>query len=153
MTLSQETLAGAATRVLEDVACVLARPLDARPPLPENWDATGARLRFRGSLRGYMELWAPPEAIRSLAMGLLGDDRRDLPASADAAIDAVREMLHLLCGSVLSALAGPDRAVSLGTPRRRERLVPFTEREAGIEAWLEAEGHPVLMRLRVAGLA
>jgi hypothetical protein len=151
MTLNQESLEIAATRVLEDVACVFARPLGIRPTPGAGWRATGARLRFRGALRGYMELWAPPEAVAPLAAALLGEDDAGL-AAADAPLDAVREMLHVICGSVLALLAGPERAFSLGMPRRRERVVPFTEAERGIEAWLEADGHPVLMRLRVAGL-
>ena len=151
MTLNQESLESAATRVLEDVACVFARPLGARPAPDERWHAAGARLRFRGALRGYMELWAPPEAVGPLASALLGEDDAGL-AAADATLDALREMLHVLCGNVLSLLAGPERAFSLGTPRRRERMIPFTDAESGFEAWLEADGHPVLMRLRVAGL-
>ena len=150
MRLSQESLQSAATRVLEDVACVLVRPLEQRPPALDTWGATGARLRFRGSVRGYMELWAPRAGIDALADALLGEDDGD-PRTAGETIDAVREMLRLLCGSVLACLAGPERAISLGTPRGRERLVPFTDGENGIEAWLEAEGHPLLMRLRVAG--
>jgi hypothetical protein len=150
VTLSQQSLERAATRVLEDVACVFARPLGIRPPATEGWNAAGARLRFRGALRGYMELWAPPEAVGPLASALLGGEESQ--GTADAALDALREALHLLCGSVLSTLVGPEGAFSLGTPHRRERVVPFTAVENGIEAWLEADGHPVLMRLRVAGL-
>jgi hypothetical protein len=98
-----------------------------------------------------MELWAPDDAVHALAVAVLGGDEGD-PGTAGAAIDAVRELLHLLGGNVLAALAGPERALSLGTPRGRDLLVPFSEKESGVEAWLEAEGHPVLMRLRVAGL-
>jgi hypothetical protein len=151
MTLNQESLESAATRVLEDVACIFARPLGVPPAAADGWNATGARLRFRGALRGYMELWAPPEAVGPLAAALLGEGDAGLLA-ADATLDALREMLHVICGSVLALLAGPERDFSLGMPRRRERVVPFSDAENGIEAWLEADGHPVLMRLRVAGL-
>jgi hypothetical protein len=151
MKLSPEALQSAATCVLEDVACVLVRPLDRRPPTLDTWSATGARLRFRGAVRGYMELWAPRDAIRALASAVLGDDG-GRPATAEATLDALREMLHVLCGDVLAVLAGPERPFSLGVPRGCARPVPFTHREDGIETWLEAEGHPVLMRLRVAGL-
>jgi len=151
MKFSAEALQSAATSVLEDVACVLVRPLDRRPPTLETWPAAGARLRFRGAVRGYMELWAPRDAVRALAKAVLGDDDGQ-PATADATLDAMREMLHVLCGDVLAMLAGPERAFSLGVPRGCARPVPFTKGENGIETWLEAEGHPVLMRLRVAGL-
>lgn len=151
MKLSAEALQSAATCVLEDVACVLVRPLERRPPALETWSAAGARLRFRGAVRGYMELWAPQDAIGALARAVLGDDD-GRPVTAEATLDALREMLHVLCGDVLAMLAGPERAFSLGVPRGCIRPVPFTDGENGIETWLEAEGHPVLMRLRVAGL-
>jgi len=147
--LSQELLERVASHVLGDVTCILARPLGTAPPHVETWAATGARLRFRGPWRGYMELWAPRDAASILAADLLGQAEDDATTSVDA-IDAVMEMLQVLCGNMLAALAGPDWAFSLGTPRRQERLVPFSESERGVEAWLEAGGHPLLMRLRVA---
>lgn len=149
MTLNQELLERVAARVLGDVTCLLARPLGTAHPRVETWAAAGARLRFRGRWRGYMELWAPRDAASVLAADLLGQAEDDA-STPDVAFDAVMEMLQVLCGNMLAALAGPDWAFSLGTPRRQERLVPFSESERGIEAWLEAGGHPLLMRLRLA---
>jgi hypothetical protein len=137
-----------AARVLADAAFLLAEPLEQPPPSPASWQAAGARIMFSGPFRGYVEIWASRETARKLAANMLGQDPAD-PEIDEAHGDALMETLNVICGNLLTELAGQEPVFQLGTPRTCSGFVPFSEREPGVDAWLEADGQPVLMRMRV----
>jgi len=145
---NRELLERVATHVLEEAAFLFAQPLGGRPPADEAWTATGARLRFAGPLRGYVELWVPERIARLMAANMLGEES-DAPDAEASCLDALRETLNILCGNLLTALAGEEPVFQLGTPDRCDERHPFQSRELGVDAWLEADGQPLLTRLAI----
>jgi hypothetical protein len=137
-----------ASRVLADAAFILAEPLAKEPPAAQAWPATGARIAFSGPWRGFVEIWAPDEVARLLAANILGQEIDD-PDIEETLLDAMLETLNVICGNLLAELAGREPMFQLGSPRPCHELVPFSEKDPGVDAWLEAEGHPLLVRMRV----
>ena len=136
-------------RVLADAAYLRAQPLSTEPPATAAWAATGARIFFSGPWRGYVEIWASTEVARLLAANMLGQETTD-PEIAETFLDAMMETLNVVCGNLLAELAGQGPIFRIAAPRACLKLVPFSEQAPGIDAWLEADGHPLLLRMSVA---
>ncbi len=143
---SKDLLERVTAHVLEDAAFVFAMPREEEPPAFAEWHATGARLTFEGPLDGYCELWAPDAMIESLAANMLGEDK-DADGATDIGLGALKETLSILCGKLLTELAGEDPVFDLGTPTPLANLEPFPENAAGAEVWIDADEQPVLMRM------
>lgn len=152
MIIERELLERVSARVLEDAAYILAMPLEIAPPNPAQWDALGVRLDFCGPFSGYCELWASLELSRIMAANMLGMTMT-APDAHEMCCDALKESLNILCGNLLTELAGPDPVFDLGTPMTQEDLESFPSDGSGAEVWFDVDGHPVLMRARITGQA
>ena len=83
--------------------------------------------------------------IALLATTMLGAG--DPCADADElGIEALRETVNILCGHLLTELAGQDPVFELGTPNVYERFTPLPEGGSGAETWFKIDGHPLLLR-------
>jgi hypothetical protein len=141
---SKDLLERVTAHVLEDAAFVFAMPREEEPPAFAEWHATGVRLTFTGPLDGYCELSAPAAMIESLAAN---NRVEDAEGTTDIGLDALKETLNILCGNLLTELAGEDPVFDLGTPTPLANLEPFPENAAGAEVWIDADEQPVLMRM------
>jgi len=170
--LSRAVLEEVSTRVLEESALLCARLLPRAPRPLSRWEALGARLNFSGAFRGQLEAWIPRPIAARLADNLLGgepggqsvdgepgartfpgrpvDEEAVWTASDEIDLDAIRELLGILCISFMAALTGTDADLRLGTATRCVRLEPLEGGGHERELWLEVEGEPVLLRLRLA---
>lgn len=146
MNLTKEVLEQVAAHVLEDTAFVFAMPR-GEPPLAEgDWQPMGVGLNFKGPVSGHCELWATPELAMLVSANMLGTDEESEDAS-EACIDALKEALNIFCGNLLTELAGEEPVFDLGTPQVLETLGPLPGGPRAVETWLDADGHPALMRL------
>lgn len=146
MNMTKEALEQVAARVLEDTAFVFAMPR-CEPPLEEgDWQPLGVGLRFQGPVCGHCELWTTSELAMLVSANMLGTDEESEDAS-DACVDALKEALNILCGNLLTELAGEEPVFDLGTPQILEALSPLPDEDHSVETWLDADGHPALMRL------
>jgi hypothetical protein len=112
--------------------------------LPPVADTLFSRLSFSGPPAGAFEVGIPPDAARSLATGFLGDDESSVCESRTR--EVVCELTNMLCGSVLSRIAGGaafelshpgvvDRAMETPTAR-----VHFELPEGPLSAAIRIEG-------------
>jgi len=133
---------------MEVMAFVAVSPLDAKPHMPN-----GIRILtmpFTGTSSGVLQIAAPPEFGRVLSANIFACDPND-PQATNGADDALKELLNITSGLALSRLVdllGSEPAMALpelsidGEPDAFDRFGPDS-------AWLDAEGHPVGIRLRL----
>jgi len=162
MQVPRALLEEVSTRVLRESALVCARLLPRAPRPLSRWEAMGARLNFSGSLRGQVEAWIPRPLAAHLAENLLGCGTEEgernpglamtgaaEPVSDETRLCAMRELLGILCSSFLSAMGGCETEVRLGRATRCASLEPLRGGGRARELWLEVEGEPMLLRLRL----
>ncbi|MCK4413080.1 MAG: hypothetical protein KAY32_06015 [Candidatus Eisenbacteria sp.] len=149
----REYFAHMSAKALSELAFVTARPLGGGFVQPPDWAPLGARLRFGGALRGALEIWVPERIAAALTDNIFGPALDATPEDntrADSHCDALMETLSRICGALLGAVAEGERPYHLGTPGRCRRPMPAPPGGEEIEAWLEVEGDPVLVRMGLA---
>lgn len=82
-------------------------------------DAVESMISFSGPQSGSMVLALPKEMCLELAASVLGVERDDTDI-AEKGIDAVKEMLNVICGNVLTEIAGSKPVFDLSVPTSRE---------------------------------
>jgi hypothetical protein len=139
-------IAQAFADVLEQLAFIAPLPPDGPAPVPENPLRLGIGLSGIGTL----ELVAGEAFGLLLASSLLGTQPSD-PEAAARSTDALKELMNVAGGAVVSTIADLDREpVEMGIPT----VGPFnaaeweaftTAPDAGV---LDADGHTIAFRLR-----
>ncbi len=76
---------------------------------------TLASMSFTGDLAGVLEVAVPTEITAEIAANILGLEPEDIE-SETMMNDALAEMLNVVCGHVIMALAGHDVNFKLETP-------------------------------------
>ncbi len=118
-------LAVVVNETLEKLAFLFAFPDDERVndgPTP----AVTGRVDFSGFFSGSLIMRISNAAIPELATNMLGLDD-DSKISEDEQQDAFKEMLNVICGNALPAIAGDQVEFNIGPP------VIFSENDAQIE--------------------
>lgn len=72
-------------------------------------------VEYFGASRGQIECWCTQGLAVGLAANLLGLDPAD-PAAGEAAPDAVREFLNVLCGHLVTEWYGTEAVFNLSIP-------------------------------------
>lgn len=144
-----DTLTRVFTEVLEQLAFMFVEtPETTETPVSVNLVSTS--MTFRGPCSGTVTLVAPREMAPVLAANVLGlDPGEDL--GTQAAYDALKELLNVTCGNVLTAIAGDEPVFDLTVPQVAE---------CSPDAWTElaeqpgtihclVEDFPVLLHLEI----
>ena len=76
---------------------------------------TLASMSFSGDLVGSLEVAVPSEITAEIAANILGVDAEDIETEA-MMNDALAEMLNVVCGHVIMAMAGTDANFKLDAP-------------------------------------
>lgn len=138
-----EALSKVAVRILEEAAFLFSDDLAPADRPERDWRPVGASLAFEGSDdSGHIEVWADPAMVRSLASNMLGLDEDD-PESSSHVADALKELLNMVLGNVLTEVWGTGSVFHLGIPT----LLPpesWRAHAASRGLWLSVEGHPVV---------
>lgn len=74
-----------------------------------------AHISFDGLIEGTLALAVPKAMGAELAANALGVDRDD-PAASEKAEDSVKELLNVVCGNLLTEIAGEDPVFDLSIP-------------------------------------
>lgn len=113
MRVNEDTLTQVGADVLETVAFAIVVPGTAEKAPGEA--LVKATVRFSGPFKGAFSLTIPQSAAPGLANNMLGRDEM-APATAREAQDAIGELANIICGNVLSAVAGPAPVFDLSAP-------------------------------------
>lgn len=107
-------LAEVTTDTLERLAFIFASPVADGPAVEESALET-VRVDFSGGFTGGLELSLSTSVLVELAANMLGaDEGRTL--SADEQRDALKELVNVVCGNLLPAVAGRAKEFTIGTP-------------------------------------
>lgn len=101
--------------IIEQLAFMFGEPVDAdelEAPAPKN---ILVRMEFKGASAGTLALAVPAHMCLELAANVLGLDSDD-PDVMSKAIDALKELLNVSCGNLLTALAGEKPLFDLTVP-------------------------------------
>lgn len=108
-----------------------------------------AKLSFRGHRSGTLVAGAPKALARQLAANALGIDPSDALA-ATSAPEALRELANLLCGRIITSIAGNTAVIGLSAPSLSSIVdtdwLPLSGRTV---AQFDVEGMPVAVSLTV----
>ena len=107
------------TDVLGKLAFMFAEPAEDGASNDASKDGLQAEVTFSGSLHGRMSVAVPREWCSELAANILGVDEDDDAALANAA-DALKELVNVSCGHVLTAVAGEKLMFELSPPMINE---------------------------------
>lgn len=114
--LSSRAMENAVISVLNDMAAT--RASATRPENLPRFDQSliHAHITFEGPSSGELGLLMDPDFAADLASRILGvDESKDL--LQDMVLDAVKELLNVVCGQFLTQRFGYEPAFSLGVPR------------------------------------
>lgn len=103
-----------ATEVLEKIAFMFAEPVDGAVLAAPEGPVVKASICFGGPMRGRIELLAALAMGQELASNMLGVE--PAAVSERQARDAMGELLNVLCGQLLTRLAGTEPVFELHPP-------------------------------------
>jgi CheY-specific phosphatase CheX len=126
-----ETLARVFTEVLEQLAFMFVETPDTTET-PESENLVSTTMAFRGPCSGTVTLAVTREMAPALAANVLGLDPDD-DLTTQASYDALKELLNVTCGNVLTAIAGDEPVFDLTVPEVAECTA---------EAWTELAERP-----------
>lgn len=108
-------LADVATDVLEQQAFAFVEPcFDMQPETPKA-PILCLSISYQGPTCGKLTLWMPHHLSIDLAINILGTDNNDDFAKEDAP-DAMKEVLNVICGQMLTSAYGVHEVFSLSIP-------------------------------------
>ena len=64
-------------------------------------------------------------------------------------VDALKETLNILCGNILTEMAGDEPQFNLGPPQELEKQDALRDGDTAAEIWMDVEGQLILFRLQV----
>jgi hypothetical protein len=136
-------------RILSESVFIFSDPLDeSGRPVLDTWECRGVALDFTGYLNGSMALWSGEEFLKSSTANMLGVDEESEPAR-EKAMDALKEILNIIVGNLLTTLYGQEPVFDLGIPRVLERGQLVQDYHDGNALWLAVDGNPILFILSV----
>ncbi len=131
-------------RVLSESAFIFTDPIeeDKKPDVNE-WDVKGVSLSFSGHCNGRLSMWAGNEFLRCAAANMLGLDE-DSDSVREKIIDALKEILNIIVGNLLTEVYGTEPIFDLSIPEKLSNESVKIDYDPEKAIWLEAEGNPVL---------
>ena len=110
-----KTIMSTAVETMEKLAFLFSFPDDERMnafPGP----AIAAKVGFHGLFSGSLALRMSSSVLPELAVNMLGlDDEEE--TNLELHLDAFKELLNVICGNLLPALAGPEAEFSIEAPQ------------------------------------
>lgn len=136
--------------VAEKTAFMFANPLDKGDLEEAGGPCVQVVMHFTGAMKGSVSIAAPEGMKSELTANILGVDV-DNPTVVAQADDALKELLNVTCGNLLTAIAGDGPIFDLSLPETIaleegawQRLVDDDETIA-----FDMDDHPVLLRFAI----
>jgi CheY-specific phosphatase CheX len=141
-------LTAVTTDTLKRLAFIFASPAESAPAVEESPSET-VRVDFSGAFTGGLELSLSVPVLAELAANMLGADEGER-LSADDQRDALKELVNVVCGNLLPALAGRAQEFNIGTPYPATADEPGWETPAAV-SHLVLENGVCRLRMRMDG--
>ena len=146
----KDVLARVFTDILEQMAFMFGDGATAENFRELSDEILMAQMQFHGAMRGSLQLAVPVGMCPELAANFLGTEPEE---AEDPRIykDALKELLNVTCGNVLTAVAGEDPVFDLTVPEVTE--LASGDRESLTEddatAFMLIDEYPVAIRLTI----
>jgi two-component system, chemotaxis family, chemotaxis protein CheY len=136
--------------VLEKFAFMFSEAVEKEEVREPSSDAIGATISFSGPVSGALEMILPAEMCPAVAANVLGVDPDD-DMAVKRGEDALKELLNVTCGQVLTGLAGEKAEFTVSMPEtcRVDRAQWGERRRRDDTAAFVVDSHPVLLRLQI----
>ncbi len=141
-------LSAAFIDVVQRQAFLFAEPTAVKSLAEPDSGWVHARIAFSGPVSGRLELDLAGELRREIAANVLGLESDD-DAAERGGDDALRELLNVICGHLLTQMAGEAAVFDLGLPEvdpPSENPPDFSPRALAFDV----EGHPMVLHLAIA---
>jgi CheY-specific phosphatase CheX len=115
---NSEILASVFPAVAESMTFMFADPVAPTDMPSDAAEYVQTSMGFVGPVRGSLTLAVPSDKCSLIASNILGLDPND-PAVTERAHDAIKELLNVTCGQVLTAMAGDNPIFDLTVPTIR----------------------------------
>ncbi|HET6429131.1 MAG TPA: chemotaxis protein CheX [Phycisphaerae bacterium] len=115
ISLLEQTLCYVAEEQFESLVFLFPLPADPGVPAPAVAEWTTVSVGFTGPFGGRLYLAVPSAMLAVLGSNMLGTDEPG--ASPDEQIDALKELIHVVCGNLLPAIAGDEAVFDVEAPR------------------------------------
>lgn len=110
------TVSATFLEVVEQLTFMFGEPTSKSALLDANGDYVLAQISFTGDIAGTLSLAVPCACVPEIAANILGLEPEEVEADAMAP-DSLGEMLNVICGHVIMAIAGKGADFRLGSPR------------------------------------
>ena len=104
--------------VLEQMAFMFADIASASEMPTDVNETVGAEIHFTGSFNGALSLISTPQMCTELAANLLGTEADEI--EIDECQDTIKELLNVICGQLLTTIAGNEPVFDLSPPKTVE---------------------------------
>ncbi len=102
-------------QVVEQLTFMFGEAADKGDILDVDCDYILAQMAFTGDVNGTLSLAVPSDCVAEIAANILGLEPEEMEASSMAP-DSLGEMLNVICGHVIMAIAGKSADFGLGSP-------------------------------------
>ena len=101
--------------IVEQLTFMFGEPSDKSAVLEDDVDYIVAQMDFTGDVKGTLSLAVPADCVVEIAANILGLDPGETEV-ASMVSDSLGEMLNVICGHVMVAIAGKSADFRLGAP-------------------------------------
>ncbi|MFW5784761.1 MAG: chemotaxis protein CheX [Chitinispirillaceae bacterium] len=133
-------------RVLEQTAYLFTEE-ESVPPSFDGWASAGVFLTFSGTPSGYIHMWTTDALMEAAAVNMLGLDSPDQITNKNR-LDALKELLNISTGHILTRLYGKNVLFELGIPEELDPDLLQGDIKDPRSIWIDAEDEPLLVVLR-----
>lgn len=147
----RESLNEIVVRVFEQTAFLFLEPADLAGGISfDNMELVQVHISFSGDAEGEVSLVLPLEMCRELSSNILGEDISESD-DRDKCIDAIKEVLNIITGQLLTKLFGYRALFNLSSPQVMElnREEFFSTIEEKDYTCHFAEEYPVITTLMI----
>lgn len=110
-----ESVSATFLEVVEQLTFMFGEPAHKAALLDADGDYVLAQLSFTGDVVGTLSLAVPGECVPEIAANILGLEPEEMESNSMAP-DSLGEMLNVICGHVIMAIAGKGADFRLGSP-------------------------------------
>ena len=130
-----ESVSATFLEVVEQLTFMFGEPAPKAGVLDCDGEYVLAQLTFTGDVKGTLSLAVPSDCVPEIAANILGLEPEEMEASSMAP-DSLGEMLNVICGHVIMAIAGKGADFRLGAPSVEPATPEFLASCVEDENWL-----------------
>ncbi|MBN1980159.1 MAG: chemotaxis protein CheX [Chitinivibrionales bacterium] len=132
-------------RILSETTYTFLDPLqqEQRPDL-QLWEATGVGVDYHGVRSGHISLWADNNLKKIATSNMLGIEE-GWTIEERKQNDALKEILNILCGNLITTIYGSTAVFELGLPVVLDRQQLIADCAKPLVLWFCAETFPILI--------